>query len=267
MDADSLIHDAKLTLGVINVTSSGSGRDSELKLPVFSGDTGDLDFYTFRHEFEDFVSMKTFTWSQILRLLTRSCIEGPAKFACRDFKTIEEVFDYLKVNYGNPRLLLNRRLQDLRDLGACQGSYVKKRDWVVTVRSKLFQLRELSVTHSLQDELYFSPVIPELQKALPYTLLEDFKGELKKKDEAGNLPRKVVFDEFVNYMDLVVNTLTFEINFSLNSGDSDVKPPSRANDSSKLPYQNPVVIQQSSSRPSKSNPPSPWPSLEVIRDH
>ena len=116
------------------------------------------------------------------------------------------------------------------------------------------------MTHSLQDELYFSPVIPELQKALPYTLLEDFKDELKKKDEAGNLPRKVVFDEFVNYMDLVVNTLTFEINFSLNSGDSDVKPPSRANDSSKLPYQNPVVIQQSSSHPPKSNPPSPWPS-------
>ena len=103
------------------------------------------------------------------------------------------------MNYGNPRLLLNQRLQDLRDLGACQGSNVKKRDWAVTVRSKLFQLRELFVTHSLQDELYFSPVIPELQKALPYTLLEDFKGELKKKDEAGNLPRKVVFDEFVNY--------------------------------------------------------------------
>ena len=66
------------------------------------------------------MSTKTFTRSQILRLLTRSCIEGPAKFACRDFnKTIEEVFDYLRVNYGNPRMLLNQRLRDLRDLGAC----------------------------------------------------------------------------------------------------------------------------------------------------
>ena len=286
MEADSQIHDAKLTLGVINVTSSGSGRDSELKLPVFSGDTGDLDFYTFKQEFEDYVSTKTFTRSQVLRLLTRSCIEGPAKFACRDFKTVEEVFEYLKVNYGNPRLLLNRRLQDLRDLGACQGSNIKKRDWAVTVRSKLFQLRELSVTHSLQEELYFSPVIPELQKALPYRLLEDFKDELKKKDEAGNLPRKVVFDEFVSYMDLVVNTLTFEINFSLNSGESDVKNPPKAKESSKPPFQkppqsnpspknppfsqpppkksHPAVVQQAvsrppNSRPSNSRPPKPRP--------
>ena len=59
----------------------------------------------------------------------------------------------------------------------------------------------------MQEELYFSPIVPELQHALPYKLLEDFKGELRKQDEAGNITRKMMFDKFLEHMNVVVNNL------------------------------------------------------------
>ena len=222
-EAETVLNECKVNLGLINTGSGNKSADFDLKPPLFSGELSELDYYTFKMDFEEYVGAKTLSRSQALRVLTKTCLQGPAQLACRDFRTVEEIMEYLRTNYGNPRLLLSRRVQDLRELGTCQGANLKKRDWAVTVRSKLNLLRDLVIKHNLEDELYFSPIIPELQKALPYRLLEDFKEVLRKENEAGNISRKIMFDKFLEQMDVIVNTLTFEVNFSLNTGENEVK--------------------------------------------
>ena len=222
-EAETVVNESKVNLGLSETYGGSKAIDYDLKPPIFTGELSELDYFTFRTDFDEYVSVKSLSRSQAVRVLTKTCIQGPTQLACRDFTSVEDVMDYLKTNYGNPRLLLSRRVQDLRELGTCQGTNIKRRDWAVTVRSKLIMLKNLVTKHKLEDELYFSPVIPELQRALPYRLLEDFKEALRKQDEAGNLSRQVMFEKFVEHMDIVVNTLTFEINFSLNVGESEVK--------------------------------------------
>ena len=240
-EVDTMMNDCKVNLGLIGAAGGAKSLEVDLKPPLFSGELSELDYYTFRLDFEEYVSVKGLSWSQALRVLTRTCLQGPAQSACRDFKSVEEVMKYLKTNYGNPRLLLSRRVQDLRELGTCQGTNLKKRDWAVTVRSKLTLLKELVDKHNLQEELYFSPVIPELQRALPWRLLEDFKDKLKREDEAGNFSRKQIFEKFLDHMDWIVNSLTFEINFSLTAGESEAKTSHKEREGPKPGIPKPVV--------------------------
>jgi len=240
-EVDTMMNDCKVNLELIGAAGGAKSLEVDLKPPLFSGELSELDYYTFRLDFDEYVSVKGLSWSQALRVLTRTCLQGPAQSACRDFKSVEEVMKYLKTNYGNPRLLLSRRVQDLRELGTCQGTNLKKRDWAVTVRSKLTLLKELVNKHNLQDELYFSPVVPELQRALPWRLLEDFKDKLKKEDEAGNFSRKQIFEKFLDHMDWIVNSLTFEINFSLTAGESEAKTSQKEREGPKPGIPKPAV--------------------------
>jgi len=105
-DADKTINQIKMDLGVIGLSSGGNSKEFELKPPLFSGELSELDYYTFKREFEDYVSVKSLSKNQALRILTRTCLQGPVQSACRDFKSCDDVLDYLKTNYGNPRLYL-----------------------------------------------------------------------------------------------------------------------------------------------------------------
>ena len=146
--------------------------------------------------------------------------------------TQEEVFTYLKNTYGNPRILFHAKVEELRKLGSCQGSLVKKRDWAIAVKARLVQLNDLAVDHGLQEELWFSPIVAELQASLPEKVVEGFKKLLKATDAGGNVSRKKIFATFFSYMDTVVQDFTFDVNYQLNN---------QSNQSQKTPASKPVA--------------------------
>jgi len=217
-DTEANKTDWKVNLGVF--TSTG-GKNIDVKPPQFSGTEEDkLDFYMFSAEWEDYASSKNATRSELLRILTRTCLQGVARAACLHMESIGEVFKYLKDTYGNVNILFMNKIEEIRKLGPCQGSVTKKRDWAVNVRSQLTQLKVMAKKHGILEELYYSSITNELQRALPYKLLEKFKENLQKE---GTVSKPRIFNMFFEYLDTVVETFTFEVHYNLASAEAEAK--------------------------------------------
>ena len=202
----------KQKLGIY-VTTSLSKSDS--KLPHFSGDLADCDYYTFRQEFEDYVADQALTKAGQLKLLQKTALVGTAKVACSNYADIEQVWDHLKKTWGNVTILFQYKVDKLRKLGRCYGSSHKQRDWAVNVKTEVDHLFSLATKHGLENEFYFSPVLQEIQNNLPQKLLVDFKDGLKKikRENDVELSREVVGKHLIAYLDEVIENFTFEIDY------------------------------------------------------
>ena len=97
-----------------------SGREYIMKAPSFSGDHKGDDFYTFEKDWKEFAVQKHVSNAQLLRILLKESLSGPAQRTCRDMKTIDEVFVRLKRMYGNPRVLISAKMDEISKLKRCE---------------------------------------------------------------------------------------------------------------------------------------------------
>ena len=154
-----------------------------------------------------------------IKVLLKTALQGPAKLACQDMKTVEEVWKFLKDSYGNPTMIFHNKIEEFKKFGSCTGSNVKKRDWAVNIQAKLTSLHALAKKNGIEDELYFSTIIPEISNNLPFRLHEDMKTALRDEEtELGILPRKKRFEYLIVYLGKLVSKLTFEINYDAMPG-------------------------------------------------
>ena len=215
------LQNCKSELGIFG--QAGFSRLSELKPPVFSGDMNDkMDFYTFRDEYEDYIKTRVLSKADQFKLLQKTCLSGTAKQACANLETVDEIWNYLKETWGNVKILFTNKVEELHKLGKCTGSLVKQREWAVSVKTKLDHLLVLCKTHGIENDLYYSPILQEIQGGLPTRIHEDFRELLMKKQrerkELGmELTRDIVVPALINFMGDVVELLTFEINYDLTS--------------------------------------------------
>ena len=222
IETEVKIHEVKGTMGLYG--SFASMKDMDITPPQFTGDLSDkLDFYSFKTEFDEYLNSKPKSRSDQLKLLKRTCLRGTAELACVNMQDVDEIWSYLRETYGNVRILFANKVEELRKLGTCQGSNLKKREWAIAVRSKLNYLHDLCTTHGIEDELYFSPIIGEVQFGLPFKLHEDFKKIFKEGNTGGTVSRRIIFKELLKYMDKVVSDFTFEINYEMGAGKPDQK--------------------------------------------
>ena len=113
------------------------------------------------------------------------------------------------------------KVEEFKKIGTCTGSYFKKRDWAVNVQAKLAALHTLAKSYKLEDELYFSSIVPEIRKNLPYKLHEDMQKELKEEENSdGVLSRRVIYEKLIVYLGGFVEHLTFEINYEMSAVNS-----------------------------------------------
>ena len=191
----------------------------DLKPPEFHGDSGDkIDFFEFLKFWEDYVSAKKLSHENQLKVLLTTSLKGPAYTISKSKDSLDKVWEVLKSNYGNPAILLIQKTQELKQLGPCHGSVTKQRDWVSNVTSKLASLHELCKNSQLEEELYYSPVISELRKSLSYKAGENFKKKLKKdKTPFGNIPKKIVFERFMEFLDWYHEDLTLDYHIDASS--------------------------------------------------
>ena len=59
-EVETTINEFKMSMGMVGVPTGNSARDVDLKPPLFSGELSELDFYTFKTEFEEYISLKLF---------------------------------------------------------------------------------------------------------------------------------------------------------------------------------------------------------------
>ena len=217
------IGESKETFGIRG--SQGANKIVDLTAPEFTGElAGKMDFYTFRSEYDEYISTKVLSLADQLRVLKKTCLKGVAQDACKNFESLPEVWDYLRSNYGNPNLILNAKIDEIRKLGSCLGSNVKKREWGISVLSKLKNLQNLAEKHNIVNNLYYSPMVTEVTKALPPRSQYDFKEDLEKVAEFGDVPKDILFSKLLDYLEKFVKTQTFNINFDISTQPADNKP-------------------------------------------
>lgn len=216
LETESAVQEQKSLFGLLGV--SDTTKLSDIELPTFSGEPGDkLDYYSFEDEFSQYLKTKSYSKSDQLRVLQRSALQGTARAACLDFTEAAEVWKYLKDTYGNVRILIANKIVDLKKLGPCQGTDLKKREWCLNIRAKLKYIHNLALKHDISDELYFSPVIVGIQAALPQKLQDDFKAKFRDEDKIADMSRKSIFLEFLSYLEELITNFTSDINYDMTS--------------------------------------------------
>ena len=98
---------------------SGDDKSHDVKPPTFSGENSDKgDYYSFKEDWDHYVALKGPSVADQVRLLTRTCLTGVARTACRHLDTVEEIFHLLKESFGNVSDLFALRVANLRLVSA-----------------------------------------------------------------------------------------------------------------------------------------------------
>ena len=195
----------------------GDSKNNDLKYPTFSGEqTEKYDFFSFKEDWEAVVAVKAPSKAEQLRLLTRQCLTGTARAACRHMETVELVFEHLKDGFGNVSDLFSHRVDEIRRLGTCSGPNEKKRKWSLEVRSQLTYLSELSKKHGMYEDLYTHQIVAEIQESLPPDILKEFLKQIRR--QPGRASKKQVFELLLDYMDEVVSLFNHQHTYRLDHG-------------------------------------------------
>ena len=218
--AEESVSKNKLTF---NISTGGSRHSSDMSPPTFSGDSKE-DYYMFAKEFEEYSVAKGCSRDELLRILLTKCLKNDAKIACQFMKTKDEVFEYLKETYGNPRLLLNKQVEEVKKLGKCDNfNEEKRRGWALAMKAKLEYTHQLAETHKLLSELYHSGIIEAVQSQLPWRLQDELITLMEEESEGELIPRKDLFDYLVKFIGTVCKRATFKINNGLANAARDEK--------------------------------------------
>ena len=204
-------------------TQQGAGSKTyEIKAPIFSGDPSKdkVDFYEFSKRWNDFFTARCLTPGDCLRTLKLSCLQGPAKDLCEDTTDVEEIFRRLKESYGDPMVLLHSKLDDIRRAGRCEGTTVKKRDWLVSVKAKLTAVQTLAISHGLSNTLYHSAIAKEVISKLPPRSIENLKDAIAESTTEPDNEDYELFELVISALDEAVKDATLTMRL-----DGPSKPP------------------------------------------
>ena len=217
VEAKETLMDIKDKFGLVPSSNIKSGS-SDAKKPLFSGETskeGQLDFYSFQDDFWKYIGTRTASSAEQLRILTQDCLVGRPKISCKNFKSIDEVFSHLKKRYGNPKIMFDTKLGEIRKLGACPPALIKQREWFENVHEKVEYLVELSEKFNLMSLLEHSGLSAEIRAGLPKDLHKDLTDELTlHADEYDMVPLSVEFKQVRSFLDRTIQTSTIHLNLS-----------------------------------------------------
>ena len=139
------------------ITKQELFNESKLKinLPKFSGYESKIDIYTFQSKFMKVHKRATPT-RMMADVLKNNLLERPALSLVRSVTDIDEIWKRLKAAYGDPKLLLKRKIAEIGKI----NHLFKIRDTgkIVDALSKIINtmkdLEKLAKDHNIQSKLY-----------------------------------------------------------------------------------------------------------------
>ena len=126
-------------------------------------------------------------WTSMVSLMTwrHKCLKGAAKRACEQLYTVQQIHGQQLVTYGRPEAVFERCKRRIMELGKCNGTLEKRRDWLNALKSRLADLEKLADKHHMLMALHHSTVAQEMFALLP----KEYQGAMLKfmpKDEPGS---------------------------------------------------------------------------------
>jgi len=161
-----------------------------IKLAKFKGYNSSTDYYTFKSDFEK-LYLKTTPRSMLHDLLKNNFLEDQALLLVKNVDDIDDIWDRLKIAYGDHNMMLSKKLAEVNKLEGITKT--RDPDKIIDNCSKIIvvmkDLMKLAKQHTLENKLFHSDTLDKILKLLGESRLtrwlsitcdiKDLEGEAK----------------------------------------------------------------------------------------
>ena len=169
-----------------------------INLPKFKGYDSELDYYTFKDKFMLRYSQEIPAKS-LPEFLRNNYLLGPALESVKRVQTINEIWETLKKEFGDPRVMLAKKTSELDTIGALGKirDSEKVKDGLNKVVNVMQDLMNLAKDHDIEQWLYFGEHINTIYKTIGDARTTKF---IEKNCDAG-FEGAVLWKELVKFLE------------------------------------------------------------------
>ena len=136
-----------------------------IKLERFSGYDNSTDFYTFRTNFEKMYKSSTPT-ELLPDLLRNNYLADPALTMVKTLNTIDEIWVRLKEAFGDTRIMLSRKLQQIKSFDFNKRDPEKLIAAFSKIISVMKEASELAEKHKIEEYLYYGDSMAKINQLI-----------------------------------------------------------------------------------------------------
>ena len=127
-----------------------------IKLQKFKSYETEMDIYTFQSEFEK-LYLKSTPRKMLPDLLKYNHLAEPALSLVKSLDNIDDIWSRLQKAYGDPKTMLNKKLSDVRKIGALWKIKDNERikEGLINIINAMSDLIKLAKRHNLEGRLYY----------------------------------------------------------------------------------------------------------------
>ena len=149
-----------------------------------------MDIYTFQSEFEK-LYLKSTPRKMLPDLLKYNHLAEPALSLVKSLDNIDDMWSRLQKAYGDPKTMLNKKLSDVRKIGALWKIKDNERikEGLISIINAISDLIKLAKRHNLEGRLYYGDGLvmeswgkQELQNGSQVSVTKHLKEKLYGKD-------------------------------------------------------------------------------------
>ena len=139
----------------------------KINVPKFKGYDSSLDFYSFKDKFEQ-LHLQDVPERALPELLKNNYLEGPALESVKRLQTIREIWENLKKSFGDPRVMMSKKLSELDSIGYLGKvrEAEKVKDGLNKVVNVMEDLMKLAADHHIEEKLYYGDSIYSIYRIL-----------------------------------------------------------------------------------------------------
>ena len=136
-----------------------------IKIEKFSGYDATTDFYTFRSNFEK-MHLSSTPKELLPDLLRNNYLTDPARTMVKSLITIDEVWRRLRESFGDPRMMMSRRLQQLKNLDLNKKDPEKLISGISSLISIMKEVSSLAEKHHVEEHLYYGDSMARINQLI-----------------------------------------------------------------------------------------------------
>ena len=139
----------------------------DIHLPKFSGYDSELDIFTFQEKFLKLNKAKV-PKAHMAELIKNNYLEGAALDFVRRYEDIEEIWTSLKKSFGDPRVMLMKKMKQSETMGPLYRikDSEKAKNLLSKVINVIEELIKLGKDHQMEEKLYKTDAIYSIYKIL-----------------------------------------------------------------------------------------------------
>ena len=151
----------------INKEKKFQASSLKINVPKFKGYDSPLDIYTFKDKFDQLYSQYV-PVRALPELLKNNYLEGPALETVKRLDTIEEIWLSLKKAFGDPRVMLLKKVGELESIGSLGKvrDAEKVKDGLNKIMNIMQDLMRLANNHDIEEKLYHGDGIYSIYRIL-----------------------------------------------------------------------------------------------------